>query len=354
MVNVRASFSGYAPAKLAVIYDEVERRLKQIPGVQSVGMSLYAPMQGDNWQTGISVEARPGQPYSPSWDRVSHGFFDTLGTRILHGRMFDERDTPDATHVAVVNQAFVDLIFPNENPIGKRFGQGGALHAADYEIVGVVENVRFRYPREPTPPMYFVPLLQMSADEWSNNTKARSNLISNIQLRTAGTHADVHATIKQALSSADPNLTMLDVLSLDEQLGNQLNHERLLARLAELFGILALAVASVGLYGITAYSVAQRTGEIGIRGALGARRVDILGMILRGAMTQAGVGLAIGIPVALGAGRLLADQLYGVKSYDPLILGGAAAVLLICAGLAGFGPAFQASGIDPAQTLRSQ
>ena len=146
---------------------------------------------------------------------------------------------------------------------------------------------------------------------------------------------------------------MLSMASLDDQLGNLLGHERLLARLAELFGLVALAVASVGLYGITAYSVVQRTSEIGIRGALGATRTDILRLILRGALSQAGTGLTIGILGALGAGRVLADQLYGVRSYDVRILGGATLVLMVSACIAAIGPAWKGSSIDPARTLRS-
>ena len=354
IVNVHAGFGGYAPARLASVYDEIERQMKEIPGVRNVAMSLYAPMEGNNWQSGVSVEERPGQTFSPSWDRVSRGFFDTIGARLVRGRLFDPRDTPDATHVAVVNQAFVQRIFPNEDAIGKRFGLGDEAHRADYQIVGVIEDVRFRNPREPAPPMFFVPLLQMSAAEWVNSNKARSNIIGNIELHVSGPQAGLQAKIKQTLSSIDPNLTMLDLATIDQQLGNLLGHERLIARLAELFGILALAVASVGLYGVTAYGVAQRTAEIGIRGALGARRQDILQMILRGALGQAAVGLAIGVPASLAAGRLLADQLYGVKSYDPVVLGGAVVVLTLCAAFAAFGPALRASGIDPARVLRSE
>ncbi len=354
IVNVHAALGGYSPARFASVYDEIERQMKQIPGVFNVGMSLYAPMTGDNWQSGISVEERPGQLYEPSWDRVNRGFFETIGARILRGREFDQRDTPDSTHVAVVNQAFVDKVFPTENPIGKRFGLGDEAHRADYQIVGVVENVRFRDPRDPTPPMFFVPLLQMSAEEWKENAKSRSNIINNIELRVAGAPANLESKIKQTLSSIDPNLTMLEVATFDDELDRQLNHERLIARLTQIFGLLALALASVGLYGITAYGVAQRTGEIGIRGALGARPADILRMILRSALGQAIVGLTIGVPVALGAGRLLADQLYGVKSYDAFVLASATAILLVCACAAAIGPAVKASNIDPARTLRAE
>ncbi len=354
IVNVHAGFSGYPPVRLKTIYDEIERQLKQMPGIRDVGLSLYSPMEGNNWQMGVSVEERPGQVYQPSWDRVSHGFFDTLGSRILHGRMFDERDSPDAAHVAVVNQAFVDKVFPNEDPLGKRFGLGDVKHQADYQIVGVVESVRFRNPRRAAPPMFFVPLLQMSAEEWTNNTKSRSNLIGNIELHVSNPPPGLNAKLQRVLSGVDPNLTMLNVNSIDGQLENLLGHEVLIARLAQLFGLLALAVASVGLYGITAYSVAQRTSEIGIRCALGANRSNILRMILRGALSQAAIGLAIGIPTALAGGRLLADQLYGVKTYDARILVGAAVVLMLSACAAGIFPALQASRVDPVRTLRSE
>jgi ABC-type antimicrobial peptide transport system permease subunit len=194
----------------------------------------------------------------------------------------------------------------------------------------------------------------MSEAEWKDSGKARSNVIGNIELQIAGGGAGLAPQIKQTLAGIDPNLAMLNVTSLDEQLGNLLSHENLIAQLARLFGLLALAVASVGLYGITAYGVSQRTNEIGIRGALGASRADILKLILRGALGQALAGLAIGIPLSLATGRLIADQLYGVKTYDPVVLSIAAAVLIAAAAAAAFGPAVQASGIDPARTLRSE
>jgi predicted permease len=349
VVNVNAGFGGYAPERFAEIYRQVELRMKQIPGVRDASLSLYSPMEGNNWQSGIRTEDHPEQNYSPSWDRVSPSFFKTIGSHVLRGRMFDERDTPDSTHVTVVNQAFVDKVFPNEDPMGKRFG---LEHPADYEIVGVVENVRFRNPRQPAPPMFFLPLLQMSRSEWAITGLARSNIIGNIELHVAGPPPDFGLRVRRTLAEIDPNLTMLDLTSIDEQLGNLLRHELLIARLAELFGALALVLASVGLYGVTAYSVARRTSEIGIRGALGATRGDILRMILRGALGETGLGLLIGIPAALGAGRMLADQLYGVKTYDPWILGGAALILAACACAAGLGPALRASSIDPVQALR--
>jgi macrolide transport system ATP-binding/permease protein len=357
VVNVNAAFSGYSPEKLAAVYREAEHRMELIPGVQSASLSLYSPMEGNNWSMGISIEDRtpdPNQPFFSSWDRVTPRFFDTIGARILRGRMFDQRDSPNATHVAVVNQAFADKFFPNQDPLGKRFGLGGQQHRADYEIAGVVESVRFRNPRLPTPPMFFLPLLQMWPNEWNNLTLARSNLIGNIELRVTGRPASFATQIQRALGDIDPNLTVLNVTTIPEQLRQQLGHEHLIARLMELFGVVALLLASVGLYGVTAHSVARRTSEIGIRMALGATRSRVVGMILRSVFTQIGVGMVIGLPLALGAGRFLADQLYGVNSADPLILTAVVFTLGLAALVAGLRPAWNASSTDPVQALRAE
>jgi macrolide transport system ATP-binding/permease protein len=357
VVNVNAALTGYSPEKLAAVYHEVERRTASIPGVQSASLSLYSPMEGNNWSMGISFEDRPpdsDHPFSSSWDRVTPRFFETIGARILRGRMFDQRASPNATHVAVVNQAFADKFFPNQDPLGKRFGLGGQQNRADYEISGVVENVRFRNPRMPTPPMFFLPLLQMSANEWSNPALARSNVIGNIELRVTGRPASFAAQIQRALGDFDPNLTVLNVTTISEQLRQQLSHEVLIARLTELFGLVALLLASLGLYGVTAHSVARRTSEIGIRMALGATRGTVIGMILRSVFTQIGFGMLIGLPLALGAGRLLAGQLYGVKTTDPIILIAVSFTLGLAAFLAGLRPAWTASSTDPVQALRTE
>jgi len=352
VVNVNAAFSGYAPEKIGAIYKDIERQMRQIPGVRNAALVLYSPMSGDNWQMGATLEEHPETRANPSWDRVSPSFFDTIGAHILRGRGFDERDTPDATHVAVINQSFADTYFPNEDPLGKRFGFGGSAHRADYTVVGVVNTIRFRNPRGPWHPMFFLPLLQMYKSDWSLQFQASSNLIHSIILRVDHPGADLTPRIQRALGTIDPKLTTLGVYSMSEMLGGLLAHEQTLGVLAEVFGVLALILASVGLYGLTAYSVARRTNEIGVRTALGASRKHVVQLILSDALTQAGIGLAVGIPAALAAGRLLADQVYGVKTWDPLILGVSAAVLAICAAIAGVIPAMKASAVDPVTALR--
>jgi len=182
----------------------------------------------------------------------------------------------------------------------------------------------------------------------------RSNYIGDIELRVAGKPENLESAVRRTLADIDPNLTVLNMQSFGEQLSLNFNQDRLIARLTELFGLLALILACVGLYGVTAYSVARRTGEIGIRMALGANRRSVLKLVLRGALLQLGLGLVIGIPVALAGGSLMASQLYGVKSHDPGILALAAAILAACALVAGFVPARRAASIDPMRALRTE
>jgi macrolide transport system ATP-binding/permease protein len=345
-VDVNAAFGGYTGDRLTSVYGDIDRRLREIPGVRNVAVTLYSPMSGLNWQSGITLEDRPQQLVSPSWDRVSGSFFDTIGAHIRRGRTFTERDTPDVPQVAVVNQAFADQYFPNEDPIGKRFGLGGIEHRADFQIVGVVNTIRFRNPRVPGRPMFFLSILQWNG-QWN-----RSNLIGTILLRVAGKPPAMAPRIQRTLSAIDPNLTMLNLSPVSEQLRELVGHEQLIGTLAQVFGCLALILASVGLYGITSYSVARRTSEIGVRTALGATPVRVVRLILGGALAQAAIGIAVGIPAALAGGRLLAGQLFGVKGSDPVILAGAAAVLAVCAAVAGLIPAMRASRVDPVRALR--
>jgi ABC-type antimicrobial peptide transport system permease subunit len=181
-----------------------------------------------------------------------------------------------------------------------------------------------------------------------------SHYAQDIELRVAGKPENFNAEVRRALAEIDPNLTVIDMATMNEQLARNFNQDRLIARLTELFGLLALVLACVGLYGVTSYSVARRTSEIGIRMALGAQRTNVLGLVLRGVMVQLVIGLAIGIPAALAGGQLLASQLYGVQSHDPVVLGLAVVVLAISALLAGFIPARRAASIDPIRALRTE
>jgi predicted permease len=354
IVRVNPALAGYKVEKLYGLYQQLEQRLPQIPGVVSASYSIYSPMKGENWGLGIHIEGHPpDERIGASFDRVGPHYFETIGNRLLRGRVIGDEDTPTSRHIAVINETFVRKFFSKEDPIGQHFGMGDASNSGDLEIVGIVEDAKYSDAREPAYPTFFMPFLQMAKDP-KLSFMVGSHFMGDIELRVAGKPENLEPAVRRALADIDPNLTVLDIMSLTEQVDRNFNQDRLIARLTQLFGLLALVLACVGLYGVTAYSVARRTSEIGIRMALGADRKSVLGLVLNSALIQLGLGLAIGIPVALAGGRLLASQLYGVRSHDPVILGLAVVVLAACALLAAFVPARRAATIDPMQALRTE
>jgi predicted permease len=352
IVRVDPALSRYKPDQLYGLYQQLQDQLPRIPGVLSASYSLYSPMRGDNWDDIIHIEGRPPEERDDaSYDRVGPHYFQTIGTRLLRGRTIDAEDTPASQKVAVINQAFAHKFFPKQDPIGRHFGIGGESHAGDFKIVGIVQDAKYFAARQPAHPTFFLPFLQTTNDPrlyWL----VSSQYIGDIELKVAGRPQNLEAAVRRALANINPNLTVLEMVSLKEQLDRNFNQDELVARLTELFGLLALILACVGLYGVTSYSVARRTGEIGLRMALGANRRNVLWLILRGALLQVGIGLAIGIPITLAGGRLMAGLLYGVKSYNPVILGLATCVLAACAIAASVVPARRAASIDPIQALR--
>ncbi len=353
--------AGYTIATVPALNERLDREFSALPGVQSAGLALYSTLEGDNWGEAVFVEGRP-EPgpeahNGSSWDRVSPHFFETIGQPVVRGRGFTEQDTATSQMVAVVNQAFVKKFFPNEDPMGHHFGTFFQKYAASYEIVGIVADAKYNNPRDPVRPMYFRPMAQLNTTfkERSSVTGEKGSLFPNsITLRYAGDAASLEPLVRRTLASINPNLTIIDFKSLDYQVSSNFNGERLIGRLTSLFGLLALVLASVGLYGITSYSVARRTSEIGLRMALGANRGNVVALVLRGASWQVGLGLAIGIPAALLGGHLMAAQLYGVRTYDPLTLAAAVLVLATFAAIAGFIPARRAASIEPMDALRTE
>jgi predicted permease len=357
IVEVNPDFKGYGQERIAAVYRQLRERLEQIPGVRSASLSLYAPMSGNNWGNSIAFEgrafaARQEDRDSSSWVRVSPHYFETIGQRLLRGRLIDEHDTPASRHVAVVSETFAQKYFKNENPLGRHFGLGSAKHSLDYEIAGVVQDAKWRDPYEPAGPMFFLPLMQESAEQWQESSG--SNYINSIELHAAGNLASLAPMVRKAIAEIESNLTVIEILPFEELVSLNFNQERLIARLTSTFGILALLLACIGLYGVITYSVTRRTGEIGIRIALGAARSTVISMVLRDALVLIAIGLAIGIPAELAVSGLLASQLYGVKSRDPVVLGGAVVLLAGCAFIAGLLPARRAAAIEPMQALRTE
>jgi len=340
--------AGYSEPKLPALYQRLEEEMPRIPGVLSASLSAYSPLEGNNWSEYVLIQGEPPDfsGTAPSWLRVGPHYFQTIGTRLLHGRLIDERDGPGAPRVAVVNDAFAAKFFPKANAIGHYFGMSDLGHSGDYEIVGIVEDAKYQDTRGPAYPTFFLPLLQVGPRE------PLRGWVSSIELHVAGRPESLEPDVRRAIAEVDPNLTVLRMVSFGEQVARNFNTERLIARLAELFGILALILACVGLYSVTAYAVARRTNEIGIRMAVGAEPTKILTLVMRSALGQVAWGMAIGVPAALAGGRVLADLLYGVRNYDPTIVGLAAIVLAACALLAAAIPARRASGMDPLVALR--
>jgi len=343
--------------RLAVYYDRMTARLRQVPGVVDVTYSRYSPMENNNWQSGVSIFGRPAtpRPETSSWNRIGPRYFETLGTRIVRGRTIDARDTADAPRVAVVNEAFVRHFFPDSNPIGARLGLGGADHGGDFEIVGVSEDVKYTAAQRPTRPMIFFPTLQVAAydDPTARNVQLRSLTMGAVELLVAPGTANIEPALRQAFAELDPDLTIVRVLPLATQVRLNFRLNRLMAGLTGAYGLLALVVAALGLYGVTAYAVARRTREIGVRMALGANRSRVLSDVVGGALVQTGMGLLIGLPLALLMTGALATFLFGVWARDPMVFAEAALVLLVSAAAAAILPAHRASSIDPARALRS-
>ncbi len=357
VVHISPEAAGYKPEQLQPLYDEILARFGSLPGVKRVSLSLYTPLEGNNWGEGVWIQGRPephkGEKTGASWLRVSPQFFDIIGQRVLRGRGINEHDTATSQAVAVVNQAFVKRFFPDgQDALGVHFGTGGIKTSGEIEIVGIVNDIKYQDAREEARPMYFRPLLQVShADPMA---ETRSLFAGAIMLQTSGQVDGLESITRQTLASINPNLTVVDFKSFSRQIEGRFNGDRLVARLTLLFGVLALALASVGLYGVTAYMVARRTSEIGIRMALGAGRGSVVSMVLRQAMVQAGIGLLIGIPAALLCARFVQSQLYQVGQFDLLVLAFAVLALAVSACIAGIVPARRAASINPVSALRSE
>jgi predicted permease len=361
VIHIDPMGAGYNLETIGPVNQRIEDEFKALPGVKSAGLALYSTLEGNNWGESVFVEGRlapgPEENHGSSWDRVSPQFFETVGQPVIRGRGFTDQDTATSQMVAVVNQTFVKKFFPKEDPIGRHFGVFDQKYASNFEIVGIVADAKYNNPREPYRSMYFRPMTQFNRNVTGRQffmAESRSLYPNSITVQYAGDAASLESVARRTLAKINPDLTMVSFKSLDYQVADNFNGERLISRLTGLFGLLALVLASVGLYGITAYSVARRTNEIGVRMALGANRSHVVVMVMRRALVLVAIGLAIGIPVALLGGRLMRTQLYGVRTYDPLTLAGAVLVLAAFAALAGFIPARRAASIEPMNALRQE
>jgi predicted permease len=362
LVALQSPPASYTQPKLAALYRQLEERLNRLPGVQGSGLALYNPLT-DNWGELILVSGHPAPKMSEeagaSWDRLSANYLQNFGMPILRGRAFSAADNETTAPVAIVNEAFVKRFFKRgENPLDQHFGLDLPENTGTFRIVGIVRDAKFASwgLSRPARPMFFVPLAQNVdyKNDLMKKLELRTHFIGGIMLVTNTPPGALERLLTKALGEKDPNLTIVSVRTMQQQVDLSFDQERAVASLAGLFGIVALVLAAVGLYGVTAYSVAQRTNEIGIRMAVGADRAKVVQMVLRGASKRVLLGLVLGIPLAIGAGRLISAELYGVSSWDPLALTVAASALAVCAFFAAIIPASRAASISPMNALRTE
>jgi predicted permease len=353
VASTNPRLAGYRTDQLSVLYRRIHDSIASIPGVSSVALCNYSPMGAGGWGAGVFVDGHrppgPNDDYFAAWDRVTAGFLDVIGTPMIRGRGILEQDTATSRKVAVINEAFARKFFKNEDPIGKHFGREPGA-SREFEVVGIAKDARYLTYKldQPIFPFFFLPEPQAEYEKGNLG----SLFLSEIVILTRPGYSLPVARLSQAMASVDPNIPIVSVRTLKEQVAGQFTQQRLIARLTSFFGILSLVLASIGMYGVTAYNAGRRTSEIGVRVALGADRSDVFALILRGALALISVGLLLGIPLALAAGRFLGHQLYGINQHNPFVIAISILALSASALIAALIPAFRASSISPLDALR--
>jgi putative ABC transport system permease protein len=357
LVSIDPKDSGYKQEQLVPLFREIEDRLSAIPGVRMVSAVLEAPLNGWVWPNPVLIEGMPepgpSNDDSSGWTRVTPAFFKTLGDNIVAGRPITDEDNADTRPVAVVNEAFARKFFGRENPIGQHFGPAPAKNAGMYEIVGVASDVNFGDGLEP---MYFLPEAQSTHfdEPETEEREVWSHYLYNVVIWAPGNPPGLELQVKDVLANVDPNLVVSGVESYSEVIHADFAQQSMIASLTWLFGAVGLVLAAVGLYGVTAYSVEQRTREIGVRMALGASRSSVYQLILKEAGWLTLIGLVTGLSGSIAAGLFMRSLLFGVRPWDVSILSTVAAVLITSALLASYIPARRAARVDPMVALRCE
>jgi predicted permease len=346
--------NGYKPEQVFDIYSTILDRLRATPGVEAASLSSHTLVSNSAW---IILAARTDEPVldpasaeAPAF-RASHrawrlaidsDFFKTMGIRVDRGRTFDDRDNATSQRVAVINQALARQLFTTDDVVGKRFRTESMAGAPTFEIVGLCTDALYTSLRDSKPPTMYVAYRQHGAGSMT------------FEVRTAGDPSAFVSTAREIIRSVDRNVPMFRVLSQEQQIAASVSRERLLAKLATWLGAVALTLSAIGLYALLAYMVTLRTGEIGIRMALGAGRGDVRWMIVRQSLLVAFCGVALGVAASAAGTNLLTTLLFNVQPRDSVTLTLAAAIILIVTAIAGYIPAQRASRVDPLTALRAE
>jgi predicted permease len=357
ILNINPQMAGYKPAQLPALYRQIQDTLSKVPGVE-LSFSLYTPMDGEhNWGDKVFIEGEaPPPPGTPGvlFVRVAPGYFDAIGTHLLEGRAFTEQDLPTTRTVAVVNHLFETTYFNDGHALGKHFSNNKE-HPGVFEIVGVTEDTNYWGPTSKMRPMYFLVQGQTAHidDPRYQVFEDSSQFLNAIVVKTKTRELqELDVQLRRGLSGINPDLAVTNFQSFAAQVDTNFTQQVMIAKLTSLFGILAMVLASIGLYGVVAYSVERRTSEIGVRMALGADRRNVITLILRSAFVQVGIGIVIGLLVAVFGGRVMASKLFGVTPHDPLVFAVTILVLVVAAFVAGIIPARRAAKTEPILALR--
>lgn len=331
-------------SRLVKLYKDVEERVGSVPGVRAASFSMLAFNQG-TWTSPAST--RGDSSTTRTEQRVQNNsvgpdFFSAMGIPFLTGRGFGEQDTETSPKVAVISEALAQRLFPGDSPLGRRFGRGGPEHSEDIEVIGVVKNAKYGDLMEEPQPMAYYPYSQ------------EINFLRNLEVNFSGDPGAVSSAVRRAIKEVNREIPIVEAVRMSEHVGRSLVQQKLIARLSSFFGLLALLLACIGLFGIMSFSVAKRTNEIGIRMALGAERSDVLRLVMREGLVPVLLGIALGLPAALVSARLITSLLFGLTPADPLTICIATALLLAVAALAGYLPARKASRVDPMTALRCE
>ncbi len=332
---------GLRDPKLWAFYAETLEAIRGIGGVVSVSLSNYTPLSGGYWSQNVNIQDSPGESGEVHFYAVSPAFFETMGTRLVQGRDFTPRDDSNAPPVVIVNEAFARQYLA-ARVLGRRISVADSKTYQPMEIVGVVKDAVSYDLRKAAPPTAYVPFYQQQEGRMAGAT---------FEIYASGSLDHVSAAVRQELKTRFPGVAV-QPRPLTSQVEGAVRKERLLARLAGFFGVVAVGLAAIGLYGLLAYMVARRTGEIGIRLALGARQRQIAWMVLRDGLRLVAIGVVVGVPAAWWAARFVEKMMFGLRATDPVTIAGAAAALALVALLSGFLPARRAAKVDPMVALR--
>jgi predicted permease len=346
LADLNTKFAGYKTEQLGGLHERILNRLSALPGVRSASLSGGQPISFGSWDSPIFIDGRkaaPNQDVSTFINRVSANYFETVGIQLLQGRTISPQDTATSTKSVVVSKSMADYFFPHGDAIGHQFTVGDPSVKGTWQIVGIVRDAKYSTARETPRRMIYLALEQLTEDD---------HYAFSLQVRSVGDPAKIANEVRAALAEVDPNIPILGMKTISEQVELSMENERLISQLSSFFSFLALALACIGLYGVMMYNVVRRTNEIGIRIALGAQNKGVLWMVITETLWLLAIGIAIGIPATLATAKVIQSQLFELSPFDPVTI--SASVVIICAVvlLAAYIPARRAANVDPMVALR--